>query len=285
MNEFEPLDPELANLLSAERGREVVVGPAKARSAKKLSALLAGTSVLTASATAKAGGWLAFGLGGTKVGVALFFLGGALGGVAVALVAIHERPAATAGAVQRIMPPIGAPASQPQVITTPSPHVATAAPIETKPATEPPVQEPSTGARVEALNRAEARSSVAPRRVDRAPSMPIASVAASDSPAQTVVESPTEGQPDALARERALLDDARTALAAHADARTLNICSTHAQLFPNGQLVAEREILAIRALSNLGHADEAKARADRFRRTHPTSILLPALPSALDPQK
>jgi hypothetical protein len=51
----------------------------------------------------------------------------------------------------------------------------------------------------------------------------------------------------------------------------------HERRYPNGLLVQEREVMAVRALALLGRSEEAHARADRFRSRFPSSLLLPAL--------
>lgn len=73
--------------------------------------------------------------------------------------------------------------------------------------------------------------------------------------------------------EASLLMPARAALA-RAPARTLTLCAQHAELFPNGALAEERDVLAIEALAGLGRTGEARARADAFRRAHPGSAHL-----------
>jgi hypothetical protein len=83
-----------------------------------------------------------------------------------------------------------------------------------------------------------------------------------------------------LARERSLLDRARTELEQDAQA-ALRLASEHEHSFPAGALREEREALAIRALGNLGRHDEAQARMLAFRAAFPQSFLAPALSAAL----
>jgi hypothetical protein len=83
-----------------------------------------------------------------------------------------------------------------------------------------------------------------------------------------------------LARERSLLDRARTELGHDAQA-ALRLASEHEQSFPAGALREEREALAIRALINLGRYDEARARLLAFRAAFPQSFLAPALSAAM----
>jgi hypothetical protein len=83
-----------------------------------------------------------------------------------------------------------------------------------------------------------------------------------------------------LAAERALLDVARTALGRGDGASSLVACDEHARTFVRGALAEEREAIAVQALVLEGRGDDARARAERFRRTHPRSILLPAVLAA-----
>jgi hypothetical protein len=83
-----------------------------------------------------------------------------------------------------------------------------------------------------------------------------------------------------LEAERALLDVARTALGRGDGAHSLGACDEHARRFPRGALGEEREAIAVQALVLEHREGEAKARAERFRKTHPRSILLPAVLAA-----
>lgn len=102
---------------------------------------------------------------------------------------------------------------------------------------------------------------------------------------QAVVARPATPPPvasdDALSRERALLDEARTALAQrHAD-RVLVLAEEHARTFRFGRLVQEREALAIQALVVNDQLDEARRRAALFRRLYPSSLLSPVVDNAV----
>ena len=80
-----------------------------------------------------------------------------------------------------------------------------------------------------------------------------------------------------LAKERAVLDVARSALGRGDAANTLVATGEHERKFPQGALVEEREALAIQALATQGRRGDAQARADRFRKRFPRSMLLPAV--------
>jgi hypothetical protein len=62
------------------------------------------------------------------------------------------------------------------------------------------------------------------------------------------------------AAEKAMPSDPATALA---------LAEKHAAKFPNGELLEEREVLAIEALAALGRSGDARARADRFLASSP----------------
>jgi len=70
--------------------------------------------------------------------------------------------------------------------------------------------------------------------------------------------------------EASLLEQARSALGAD-PARALSLTQQHAQQFPRGLLVQEREVIAISALRRLGRNSEAEARAARFDARYPHS--------------
>ncbi len=81
-----------------------------------------------------------------------------------------------------------------------------------------------------------------------------------------------ETEASELARERALLDQARRS-AAHGDATAaLEMAERHRARFPNGRLAEEREALAIRALVASGQSEAARQRAQAFRAAYPNSL-------------
>jgi TolA-binding protein len=83
-----------------------------------------------------------------------------------------------------------------------------------------------------------------------------------------------------LTAERSLLDVARTALGRGDFANALVSADAHQKRFPKGALAEEREALAVQALAGAGRRDEARARAERFAKSFPGSILLPAVEAA-----
>lgn len=83
-----------------------------------------------------------------------------------------------------------------------------------------------------------------------------------------------------LARERTLLDMARTALSRGDASGALASLDTHAREFPRSQLAPEREVLAIQALASTGRMPEARKRAAAFRTHFANSPLLPIVDEA-----
>ena len=82
----------------------------------------------------------------------------------------------------------------------------------------------------------------------------------------------SETQVDGLNREIALIDAARADVKV-APARALDALDRHRRGFPQGQLAAEREFLAIEALSatSTNRSGEARRRAEALRIDYPSS--------------
>jgi hypothetical protein len=89
------------------------------------------------------------------------------------------------------------------------------------------------------------------------------------------------GRDTDLAAERAIIERARSALARGDAQGALLSIADHQREFPRGQLVEEREALAVQALVTAGRAQEAAARGARFRMAFPNSLLLPLVEQAL----
>ncbi|MBL8920202.1 MAG: hypothetical protein JNJ54_15150 [Myxococcaceae bacterium] len=83
--------------------------------------------------------------------------------------------------------------------------------------------------------------------------------------------------PDTLGRERVLLDLARSSLASRDTARALAAVQSHESQFPSGQLVEEREALAVQILWAGGRQDEATRRLHAFSLKFPDSPLRSSL--------
>jgi hypothetical protein len=81
---------------------------------------------------------------------------------------------------------------------------------------------------------------------------------------------PDKPQPPVKLGEADLLEQARSAIKSD-PARALQRANEHAQRFPRGVLVQEREVLAIQALRKLGRDAEADRRAEAFAKAFPGS--------------
>lgn len=93
---------------------------------------------------------------------------------------------------------------------------------------------------------------------------PTASAPRSPAPSARAPVSHPSTEEDLLARARERLQSSPAA--------ALSIAEEHARLYPRGQLVQEREVIAIDALARLGRPAEAQARGQRFLAAYPRSI-------------
>ena len=112
---------------------------------------------------------------------------------------------------------------------------------------------------------------------------PLVAPTASAPPPAQATGSTSVSPGNSLAAERTLLDIARLAFGRGEGDEALAALARHERLFPNGQLAEEREALAVRSLVLTQRLDQARARAARFRRRYPASVMLPAVEAALDP--
>jgi hypothetical protein len=86
-----------------------------------------------------------------------------------------------------------------------------------------------------------------------------------------------------LARERALVEKARSAIIRGDGATAILATADHLRQFPDGRLAEEREALAVQALMLVGRPDEAHDRAKRFRARYPNGLFLPVVEAAIGP--
>jgi|HubBroStandDraft_6_1064221.scaffolds.fasta_scaffold147892_2 hypothetical protein len=84
-----------------------------------------------------------------------------------------------------------------------------------------------------------------------------------------------------LARERALLDMARSALARGNSESAIVALHDHERTFPKGRLSEEREVMLIQLLAANGDRAAAARRAAEFRAQSPNSMLLPAVDAVM----
>ena len=87
-----------------------------------------------------------------------------------------------------------------------------------------------------------------------------------------------------LARERALIDVARTAIARGHTQSAFAAIERHQRAYPEGRLAEEREGLRVIALVKAGRISNAQEKLRQFRRLYPQSLLLPAIESAVGPK-
>jgi hypothetical protein len=90
---------------------------------------------------------------------------------------------------------------------------------------------------------------------------------------------PRDGE---LAAERALLEQARTALARGKPADALALLSRHEREFAKGRLAEERQALTILSLAADHQIGAARSNASKFRREFPTSMLLRTIDAAIE---
>jgi hypothetical protein len=235
----------------------------------------AGATTAAAGATAKAAGAGAL---GSAIGVkaSLIAVAIAAGATATGGYVVHQRrtqalaPAAVVGAhadrrasvavgIEAPAPPTAEPAA------AEAPAVSASDPAPARNATDrAPAGDPGVQRRISAAAPIPAET----RR------RPVTRQAATDA---------AEGAPSpaGLTEENVPIAAALSALANGAPASAIAALEQHARRFPAGQLEEEREALWIQALAAAGAADEARARADRFRRRFPDSIQRDAVAAAL----
>jgi hypothetical protein len=97
------------------------------------------------------------------------------------------------------------------------------------------------------------------------------------------IRKPSAPKASTLAEEQQLLETARTAILNRRFSDALTSLAKHRTSFPSGQLVEEREALAIQALGLAGEADEARSRAAQFRARYPGSMFMPAVDAISEP--
>ena len=78
-----------------------------------------------------------------------------------------------------------------------------------------------------------------------------------------------------------MLDEARTALVQGEPARALDRLQKHRRTFLNPMLAEERDAMEVEALARLGRTEEARSKADAFRRRSPDSLFMPTVQSAV----
>lgn len=165
------------------------------------------------------------------------------------------------------------------------------APAELPPVAERVAAAPSSATQ-EPRATAELRRSPAPPElppVEPAPSEASApTVAPARAPTRAPIEAPRHASappstaptpapppvaPDDLRAELALMDRAKTALAAGDDAQVLRLVKEHAERFPTGSMIEERRGWTVIARCRSGAA-ASRSIAESFARDYPRSVLL-----------
>jgi len=95
-------------------------------------------------------------------------------------------------------------------------------------------------------------------------------------PAPTTTTEPAE-----VVDEVELLRRAHRETRSGQPAKALALVDRHAKEFPRSPLVQERSVVAIEALAAAGRLDEARARADAFRRAYPSSAYIRRIDAVL----
>ncbi len=113
--------------------------------------------------------------------------------------------------------------------------------------------------------------------------LPVAHTA--DHPTSPSAAASTSAARSTLADEQALIDRARSALLRQRSDDALAAANEHAQRFPQGKLVEDRDMLIVQALLANGDHKGAESRAASFKRTYPKSIYIPAIERMLSERK
>jgi hypothetical protein len=261
-DELRPLDPDVEELLRAERGAaESDRAPAQARERVRSRVMVSVGLAAGAAAAGSASGAQAALL---KAAPKLLSLPAKLvlcvaGATAIGLgahaihKAAHSPPPAHHA---RATPSSVAADVEPAPAAAPAPVVAAPAPVAAAPG---PVAAP-------------------------APATPAPAAAAAPAAVEPPRKPAHHSDPDeALPAERELLEQGRAALGRGDSARALAAVARHQKRFPHGQLAEERESLWIRALVAAGEPDAARARAADFRARYPRSIFLPVVEATVKP--
>jgi hypothetical protein len=138
------------------------------------------------------------------------------------------------------------------------------------------VRVPDGGASPEAsvVVAVEPSGSAPPRAVSSAP--PKLERPLSPAPSASVMSADED-----LAKERQIIEKARSALARRDAESALAAVDEHARAFPRGQLTEMREALAVQALVYAGRPADARIRADQFHRRFPSSMYRPVVDGAI----
>jgi hypothetical protein len=138
----------------------------------------------------------------------------------------------------------------------------------------------AAGAAVWLAVRSAEEGARAPERPQPAVRLPVIAPVAPPPPAVVQEPQAVAARAAGPGGEVSLLAAARKALAAGNPQGALALLRRHERSWPRGELVQEREVMAIQALAASGAAGEARARADRFLQRFPGSTLSEAVRQA-----
>jgi hypothetical protein len=115
---------------------------------------------------------------------------------------------------------------------------------------------------------------------------PSPTIVASESPPAPSIPRPARPSSSAthasqLIAEKVLLDEARAGLVQGEPSRAIERLERHRRTFLNPVLAEERDAMWVEALAQAGRPAEARAHADAFRRTYPSSLFLATVDSAI----
>lgn len=305
MNDDE-LSPELRALFEAERRRE---GPPDGARERVHQALLVSLGVGALGAASSASATVAAGAAGTTAGKAVVAGSGAVlasggaatsGAAAVTTATAAATTTATGGALAKglafalvtamagtagtgvWLAQADEPAEKPTTIVLdeePAPLPPSFDPSTLAPRPEPPPPPPEPEGEPPAAPGPEHTT----RRVSR-PEVVVETHApphAEPAIAPSTAETSPEQRAAALRGERAVLDEARAAVARGDGGAALVALEAHRAQFSQGALVEEREALLVLTLARLGRLEEARAKARAFQDSFPTSLMLPAVENAV----
>jgi hypothetical protein len=244
----EPLDPDMLAALRKERGAPAP-GDARARVAGRLAAILPGVASLTAAHDA-------------PPSAAPTTTGGSAGATSVA----HLGVAGTRGLLALTFVLGGAAgAGLHATLASPPPprivYVDRAAPV-------PVPEQPTPTSTPTSTPTATLSPTSTPTPMPTLTAMPTSTPIAYSPAAQ-------------LDAERALLDDARHALTHGDAARAVEDLRSHERTYSKPLLGEEHDALTVEALVRARRYDEARARADAFRRKTPGSLFMSAVDAAI----
>jgi hypothetical protein len=250
MQELEPVPDDLRALLEEEKG----AGDPSSGTRERVLLRLAGTFALGGAGPLSPDG------SSVPAGPSPIAHAGRLTTAArvVRVAAIFVTGAATGAGGYHVVARARHPAPVSAPVVAPAPRPETTAPPEASEPMPPPAPAP-------------------------APAPSVASVPIRMRPPSAV--EPTPGTPerthDPLEAERSLIEMARAALGRGKAESALAALRRHARQFPSGELTEEREGLLVQALVAAQKYDQAREKAEQFKKRYPRSLFTPVVDQAV----